>query len=32
MTEEDFEVLQPWIKLAYDDMVSNVYKIVSPHV
>ena len=30
MTEAEFKVLQPWIKLAYDDIVSNVYKIVKP--
>ncbi len=30
MTEEDFKVLQPWIKLAYDEIVSNVYQICQP--
>tara|TARA_B100000900_G_scaffold408573_1_gene423031 strand:- start:2728 stop:3396 length:669 start_codon:yes stop_codon:yes gene_type:complete len=27
MTEKEFKVLQPWIKLAYDEIVSNVFQI-----
>ena len=30
MTENEYKVLQPWIKLAYDDIVSNVFQIVRP--
>ena len=30
MTETQYKVLQPWIKLAYDDMVLNVYQVCTP--